>query len=292
MNDNNPIKLISDECGMSVEEIIEEVGLSKEELDILDTNPLELSMNVVRAIEDATGVDRSFFMPKRVIQGPHIEPCYEEEKEDLIEYIEKARNSSKKRYEKYVQLEDEEISELLLKIRTKYEETAQNVLQKIKKPVLCAFGHSDAGKSTLINYLLGKEVAKTGYSRLTSAIVYYEHISDMPEYLKNDEGNIAFVFGKKNNNKATRKYKRNFSHDDVKDENKAKKHLISSGKFMDIINAYSTRKGENYLLKKYQVFEIVAYLDCDMLKELGYTDIQLKNDIYGKARMVFGRIEK
>jgi hypothetical protein len=29
-----------------------------------------------------------------------------------------------------------------------------------------------------------------------------------------------------------------------------------------------------------------------MLEELGYTDIQLKNDIYGKARMVFGRIEK
>lgn len=30
---------------------------------------------------------------------------------------------------------------------------------------------------------------------------------------------------------------------------------------------------------------------CDMLKELGYTDIQLKHDIYGKPRMVFGRIK-
>ena len=30
---------------------------------------------------------------------------------------------------------------------------------------------------------------------------------------------------------------------------------------------------------------------CDILKELGYTDIQLKHDIYGKQRMVFGRIE-
>ena len=30
---------------------------------------------------------------------------------------------------------------------------------------------------------------------------------------------------------------------------------------------------------------------CDMLKELGYTNIQLKHDIYGKPRMVFGRIE-
>ena len=28
-----------------------------------------------------------------------------------------------------------------------------------------------------------------------------------------------------------------------------------------------------------------------MMQDLGYVDIQLKYDIYGKARMVFGRIE-
>ena len=30
---------------------------------------------------------------------------------------------------------------------------------------------------------------------------------------------------------------------------------------------------------------------CKMMKDLGYTDVQLKHDIYGKARMVYGRIE-
>lgn len=30
---------------------------------------------------------------------------------------------------------------------------------------------------------------------------------------------------------------------------------------------------------------------CEMMKGLGYTDVQLKHDIYGKARMVSGRIE-
>ena len=30
---------------------------------------------------------------------------------------------------------------------------------------------------------------------------------------------------------------------------------------------------------------------CEMMKDLGYTDVQLKHDIYGKARMVSGRIE-
>ena len=42
----------------------------------------------------------------------------------------------------------------------------------------------------------------------------------------------------------------------------------------------------------FEINEAYGQEVCDMLKELGYTDIQLKNDIYGKARMVFGRIEK
>ena len=40
-------------------------------------------------------------------------------------------------------------------------------------------------------------------------------------------------------------------------------------------------------------FEInEAYGDemCDLLSESGYADIQLRRDIYGKARMVYGRI--
>lgn len=31
---------------------------------------------------------------------------------------------------------------------------------------------------------------------------------------------------------------------------------------------------------------------CEMMAEMGYTDIQLKNDIYGKPRMVFGAITR
>lgn len=44
---------------------------------------------------------------------------------------------------------------------------------------------------------------------------------------------------------------------------------------------------------KYLFFEINEKYGtevCDMLKKLGYTNVKLKNDIYGKARMVFGRI--
>lgn len=46
---------------------------------------------------------------------------------------------------------------------------------------------------------------------------------------------------------------------------------------------------------KYVFFEInEAYGKemCSMMKSMGYVDVEIKNDIYGKARMVFGRIEK
>ena len=49
------------------------------------------------------------------------------------------------------------------------------------------------------------------------------------------------------------------------------------------------RRGE--LLLFFEINEAYGKEVCDMLKELGYTDIQLKYDIYGKPRMVFGRID-
>lgn len=42
----------------------------------------------------------------------------------------------------------------------------------------------------------------------------------------------------------------------------------------------------------FEINEAYGQEICEMMQELGYTDIQLKHDIYGKARMVFGRIAK
>ena len=41
----------------------------------------------------------------------------------------------------------------------------------------------------------------------------------------------------------------------------------------------------------FEINEAYGQEVCDMMKDLGYTNIQLKHDIYGKPRMVFGRIE-
>ena len=41
----------------------------------------------------------------------------------------------------------------------------------------------------------------------------------------------------------------------------------------------------------FEVNEIYGEEVCEMMQTIGYTDVELKYDIYGKARMVFGRIE-
>ena len=50
----------------------------------------------------------------------------------------------------------------------------------------------------------------------------------------------------------------------------------------------SLKAGKNLF---FEINEAYGQEVCEMMAELGYTDIQLKHDIYGKARMVFGRIE-
>lgn len=51
----------------------------------------------------------------------------------------------------------------------------------------------------------------------------------------------------------------------------------------------ASMKSSNYLF--FEINEAYGNEVCNMLETYGYTDIQLKKDIYGKARMVFGRIE-
>lgn len=65
----------------------------------------------------------------------------------------------------------------------------QNYFYQIKgglensKPIIGFFGHSDAGKSTLINTLIGKDVLPTRYQPTTSILHLMIHIEDKPSHI-------------------------------------------------------------------------------------------------------------
>ena len=71
--------------------------------------------------------------------------------------------------------------------------------------------------------------------------------------------------------------------------------LLFYRRIATLVNLSATRGGDLQAHPIYLFFEInEAYGDavCDMLRGMGYMDVQLKNDIYGKPRMVFGAVAR
>ena len=71
--------------------------------------------------------------------------------------------------------------------------------------------------------------------------------------------------------------------------------LLFYRRIATLVNLSATRGGDPQAQPIYLFFEInEAYGDavCDMLRGMGYMDVQLKNDIYGKPRMVFGAVAR
>ena len=71
--------------------------------------------------------------------------------------------------------------------------------------------------------------------------------------------------------------------------------LLFYRRIATLVNLSATRGGDPQTQPIYLFFEInEAYGDavCDMLRGMGYMDVQLKNDIYGKPRMVFGAVAR
>lgn len=263
----NPFKIASELSGMSIEVIIQKLNLSKAQLKEYQEDVDNIPYGVLVKLSKISGVSLSKFSEEPNL-GPELCPTYVSQTQEINDIIEQKWNSVNQLYDKYVELEDREVLELLDKIKNKFANTEKTVRYSIRKPLVCAFGNSDTGKSTLINYFLREEVALVDYTPLTSAIVYYYHSLDMPKHLKNLNAN-AFVFGSENNKK--RNYK--FQHEYIYDEKKCKKYLISSGNLKDILKEYSARTGTNYQDRTYKIAEIVVFLDIDILKEVSFIDI-------------------
>jgi ribosome biogenesis GTPase A len=59
------------------------------------------------------------------------------------------------------------------------------MIELIKKPKVAFLGRSDAGKSSIINSLLGVDKMPVSWTPVTSIVVYIKHIEDRPAYMEN-----------------------------------------------------------------------------------------------------------
>ena len=269
MNKRNPIYIASVKGGKCVEDICSNLGITQNLIKEWDQNPQKITYEQIKPVLDYTGVSFSDLFSADAFEdnSPIFLEVYQEENKSVISLIEEKR-AQVHSFRKMKQDQNEELLvEIIDDIIKEYDNKADITIRNIRKPVICAFGKSDTGKSTLINYLLNEEVAHADYNPLTSAVVYYHHVDEMPEYLTKKNGN-AFVFGKKQSSRKSV----SFTHEDIF-EPTADKYLIASDSFDSIMKRFSTREGDNYVNQEFKVFEIDVFLENKVLKEMSFIDI-------------------
>ncbi len=130
-----------------------------------------------------------------------------------------------------------------------------------KKPKVIFLGRSDAGKSTMINALIGKEKMPTDWTPTTSVTVYVKHIDDRPEFIS-DELTIM---------------KRD-TEDECFDDSKLtceeyyKKWRLAGGN-AEMLSSYGTRKGEGYKASSDDIGAALIYVDSAVLKNCDLVDV-------------------
>jgi len=132
------------------------------------------------------------------------------------------------------------------------------IVRSIRKPRIVFVGLSDAGKSTIINSLLGVQVMPTAWTPYTSIIVYVKHISDKPAFIKDD----VWAFKAESNTTG-------FDTTKLEDEQYCTKLCVARGD-VNILQQYGTRKGEYF---DENIVAAVIFLDNNMLNVVELIDL-------------------
>ena len=129
------------------------------------------------------------------------------------------------------------------------------MIEFIKKPKVAFLGRSDAGKSSIINSLLGVDKMPVSWTPVTSIVVYIKHIEDRPAYMENS----TYIFKRNANGELW---------DETKLDNKeySEKWLIDSGD-ADLLFRYGTNQTVS------DVGSAVVFIDSPLLKNCDVIDV-------------------
>lgn len=161
-------------------------------------------------------------------------------KDDLIKYIQQGRQ----------EILEDTVQEGISKVAL--------CISAIRKPKISVAGQSDAGKSTLINALLGAEKLPAKWTPTTSIIVYIKHIQDRPAFMNED----VWIFGKRNG----------LLWDDNRLSNKhyCQKYVIAKGGY-SLLETYGIHQCETS--RKKEAFSAVAFIDSPLLLDCDLMDL-------------------
>lgn len=129
-----------------------------------------------------------------------------------------------------------------------------------RKLNIAFLGKSDAGKSTMINTLLGMEISPSQWQPATSAVIKIVHIDDKPNYI--GDNNTIIV--------RTEKDEGFISADILCDRNFAEKHIIDQGTY-SLISEYGLHNSDDEIDEN-SMDTIFTFVDAPLLKVINIID--------------------
>ncbi|MFW6029722.1 MAG: helix-turn-helix domain-containing protein [Halanaerobiales bacterium] len=237
---------------MGQKEFAELIGISQQNLTDYEDSDNEVPLEVLIKIASVTGTTIDELVNYKPVKPKPIKVNNTWENADftkrsIVNYIEKTANSYREQwgsnYDKYIN------------------ELRNRVNRVIVKPKIAIVGHSDVGKSRLINTILGSDKMPTSWTPTTSITVYIKHIDDRPSFIKDE----AWIFRASLKNK-----KEGWDEKRLKDEEYCRAWKISSGN-AEILRDYGTRQGEMY--GEQEAGSAVIFVESDILKDCDVIDL-------------------
>lgn len=153
----------------------------------------------------------------------------------------------------YAEVEPEPSDVFAQKLPTTAAALLANVNIAAKKPRVGVFGHFDAGKSRLINVLLGGNRLPTGYQPATSVVCLLRHINDKPVWQAED----VWLMGK------------GFNLDMADDKDRCLQYKMFAGGY-ESLSQYGTHTGTG---KEHKAFAATVYVDAPLLLAADLVDL-------------------
>ena len=258
---SDKLKMWRDKAALSQQEVAERAGgnvLTQKQVSRIEQAPLTQNLELVLTYLRIVAPERvQEFIADCLLEqlntfsfsGSYAQQneAFMKNKNELISYLEKSIATLSNTKNPFIKKSSiaKDISEL-----------KDNLKDIQAKPILSAMGPSDAGKSTLLNYILGSEILPAKWQPATCLVTLLMHVSDKPEFFDNSKS--VFVF------------KSGFKPHMLFDEQMLASYLIDAGG-KELLKAYG-EKDENDNVLNPQAYMVVVFENYPILEEVWLLD--------------------
>ncbi|WP_260469433.1 dynamin family protein [Atlantibacter subterraneus] len=258
---NDKLKMWRDKAGLSQQEVAERAGenvLTQKQVSRIEQAPLSQNLELVLAYLRIVAPEKiQEFITDCLhaqLNTSSLNQNYTQQKEnmmrnkkELIQYLENSIATLSNTSNPFIKNSS---------IAKDIAELKDNLKDIHAKPVLSAMGPSDAGKSTLLNYILGSEILPAKWQPATCLVTLLMHTQDKPNYL--DAHKSVFIF------------KTGFKPHMIFDQKMLADYLIDSGG-KELIKTYG-EKDENDNVLNPQAYMVVVFESFPILENIWLLD--------------------